>query len=193
MSSNPRRRGASAFTILIAASFLTLPMTGCSATPKAENQAAFLESASASRTWFESNVNGLHDQIESAEAYVVFPDIAQWGIIFTGGKFGRGALLRPDGSQIGWGAINTGSIGLQAGVQGFKMLVVIENKMALEKFMSDSWTGSAEAVAVVAETGGNAVAPFRNGTSVYTGANQGVMAGASVGLQYIRYKPLEDD
>ena len=48
--------------------------------------------------------------------------------------FGRGALYNPDGKQIGWAAINITSVGLQAGVQGFRMLMVLENQHVLQEF-----------------------------------------------------------
>ncbi|MHC4101088.1 MAG: hypothetical protein ACYSW1_09455 [Planctomycetota bacterium] len=48
-------------------------------------------------------------------------------------------LCRPDGTQIGWAAINTPSIGLQAGVRGFKMLLVLEDEATLNQFREDQF------------------------------------------------------
>ena len=141
--------------------------------------------------WFENHVVGLDEQIDGAAGYIIFPKVGQFGIIFGGGQFGRGMLNNSDGSQIGWAAINTGSIGLQAGVQGFKMLIVIEDKYTLAKFMDNQMDGAVGAVAVAGDAGGSARAPFEHGLAVYQGANSGLMAGVNIGLDYISYKPLD--
>jgi lipid-binding SYLF domain-containing protein len=165
----------------------------CSTEPKAQDQADFLARARSSTTQFERSVNGLDEQIQHSAGYVIFPDVAQWGILFGGGTYGRGALFRPDGSQVGWAALNTGSIGLQAGVQGFRMLMVIQDEPTLRKFMDNQLTGSATGVLVGGEHGGSGTAPFQNGVAVYQGANRGLMAGVNIGLNYVRYKPLGEE
>ncbi|MBL4808968.1 MAG: hypothetical protein JKY43_02790 [Phycisphaerales bacterium] len=164
---------------------------GCSTAPKQKNQQAFMSDADAAMEWFSSNVDGLDEQIAGSAGYIIFPSVGQWGIIFTGGQYGRGMLDNPDGSQIGWAAINTSSIGLQAGVQGFKMLVVIEDKYTLAKFMDNQLQGSIGGVVIIGEVGGSSRAHFDNGLAVYQGANTGLMAGVNIGLDYIRYKPLD--
>ncbi|MCZ6834845.1 MAG: lipid-binding SYLF domain-containing protein [Planctomycetota bacterium] len=151
-----------------------------------------MERADGSKTWFEENVVGLDEQIANAKAYVIFPDVAQWGIIFSGGRFGRGALMDPNGDQIGWAAVNTISIGLQAGVQGFRMLFVIQDQATLDEFMENKWTGNVDAVVVAGDAGGTAVQSFEQGIALYTGASQGLMAGISLGLEYIRFKDLDE-
>ena len=95
-----------------------------------------------------------------------------------------------DDSQIGWAAISTPSLGLQAGVQGFKMLVVIEDAATFESFKKSKLSGSASGVAVAIEAGGSVKAPFENGVTVYQGANAGLMAGVNVGLDIMRYEAL---
>lgn len=176
---------------------LTLTMSafsvGCSTVPKGEDRESFIAEARASTQWFERNVPGLRRQIDSSAGYVIYPSVGQWGIIFGGGQFGRGMVNRPDGTQVGWGAVNIGSIGLQAGVRGFKMLIVIQDQATLEKFQQNQLSGSVSGVVVVSETGTSGNAPFSNGVAVYQGASAGLMAGVNVGLEYLRYKPLDDD
>ncbi|MHC5006415.1 MAG: YSC84-related protein [Planctomycetota bacterium] len=101
-------------------------------------------------------------------------------------------LCRPDGTQIGWAAINTPSIGLQAGVRGFKMLLVLEDEATLNQFRADQLSGSVSGVVVVGEAGDSGRAPFDDGVAVYQGASTGLMAGVNIGLEYIRYKPLDE-
>jgi lipid-binding SYLF domain-containing protein len=169
-----------------------LGASGCSTTPKAEDRETFSSEARAATKWFERSVSGLREQIDGAAGYIVFPGVAQWGIIFGGGDFGRGMLCRPDGTQIGWAAINTPSIGLQAGVRGFKMLLVLEDEATLNQFRADQLSGSVSGVVVVGEAGDSGRAPFDDGVAVYQGASTGLMAGVNIGLEYIRYKPLDE-
>ncbi len=183
-------RTSSVLGLVLITSMLVATLGGCSTAPKVENRAEFLDRASSSKSWFERSVYGLRDQIRDSAGYVIFPNVTQYGILFGGGTMGRGALYRPDGSQIGWAAINTGSIGLQAGVQGFRMIMVLEDDAVVRKFMANQLGGQVSGV-VVFGAGGSAKAPFQNGVACYQGANKGLMAGMNIGLDYIRYKPLD--
>ncbi len=170
---------------------LMLAPTGCSTAPKDESdQSALVDRAASTRTWFESNVSGLREQIAGSSGYIVFPDVAQWGVIIAGGRHGRGVVYDAAGTQVGWANVNVGSIGLEAGVRGFRMLVVVQTPEKFAEFKANKWSGEAGAVAVVAETGGSGTVAFQNGVAVYEGASSGLMAGVNVGLQYIKYQPL---
>ncbi|MHC5024637.1 MAG: YSC84-related protein [Planctomycetota bacterium] len=177
-------------TMLLLSTVALIGVASCSTAPKAEDREAFEAEAAAAEEWFVSNVSGLREQIDDSAAYIIFPSVGQYGLIFMGGKFGRGSLNRPDGSRIGWAAMNTSSIGLQAGVQGFKMLLVLQSEEKVQEFMANQLSGGVSAVAVAAEAGGSTAAQFENGVAMYQGANTGLMAGVNIGLDYIRYKPL---
>lgn len=166
--------------------------TGCSTAPEAKERAAFRAAVDKAETWFEENVDGLGEQIEASAAHIIFPEVMQWGTGFGGGRWGRGMVRGPQGDQIGWSAVNTTSLGLQAGVQGFKMLIVIEDAATLEAFQQDRLAGSISSVVVVLE-GESETAPFENGIAIYQGANVGLMAGVNVALDLLRYEPLEED
>jgi lipid-binding SYLF domain-containing protein len=165
--------------------------SGCSTAPKSGDQVTFVADADAATEWFLDNVIGLRQQINTSAAYVVFPSVGQWGILIGGGQFGRGVLNRPNGDRIGWTAINTGSVGLQAGVRGFKMLMVIRDEATLQKFMANQLTGSVSGVVLVGENGNSARAPFDNGIAVYQGASTGLMAGVNIAMDYIRFQASE--
>lgn len=179
--------------VLVAAmmSGVMLCCASCATAPRSTDQAGFADDAQSATRWFENNVPGLRSQIDQSAGYIVFPSVGQWGILITGGQFGRGTLNRPDDSQIGWAAVNTGSIGLQAGVRGFRMLLVLEDEATLQRFMENRLTGSVSGVIVVAESGGSRTAPFQNGVAVYQGASTGLMAGMNIGLDWLRFQPLE--
>lgn len=163
---------------------------GCSTAPKAEDQPEFLSKAQWSAKWFERSVNGLPRQIDKSAGFVVFPDVAQWGILISGGKYGRGVVCKADGEQIGWAAINTSSVGLEAGIEGFKVLMVFQDEATLDRFKHRELTGSVSGVLVAAESGTSATDKFEHGVAVYEGANRGLMAGVNIGLNYIRFEPL---
>ncbi len=182
------RFGTVAILILTA-----IELGGCATAPKPVDRGEFLQRANTTRRNFEASVPGLREQIQNSAGYIVFPGVAQWGIVFSGGSYGRGALYSPQGRQLGWSAINVGSIGLQAGVQGFRMMLVLENEQVLEEFKANKLDGSVTSVVVVVEEGGSGQASFTNGVAVYQGANTGLMAGVNVGLNYVRYVPLGED
>lgn len=166
-------------------------LAGCATAPIKKERPVFLSNARGTVVWFEDNVQGLREQIRNSAGYTVFPNMLQYGTGFGGGKFGRGMVAAANGTQIGWAAINTGSLGLQAGVQGFRMLVVFQNDETLEKFKANRLTGAANGVAVLADAGGSGAAPFENGVAVYQGANVGLMAGVNVGLDLIRFETMD--
>lgn len=165
-------------------------ITGCSTAPKQDDMSEVLSRARSTRYWFEARVPGLKEQINRSAGIIVFPDVAQWGIVFGGGSFGRGVLFEPNGTQLGWSAISNASVGLQAGVQGFRMLMVLENPSVLADFKAGKWNGSASGVAVLADNGASGAAPFQKGLAIYQGANAGLMVGVNVGLNNIRYESV---
>ncbi|MHC5113873.1 MAG: lipid-binding SYLF domain-containing protein [Planctomycetota bacterium] len=177
--------------LFVLAAMVSLPfISGCSTAPKAEDRESFYKEARAAKTWFYNNVNGLDRQVANSGGYIIFPGIAQYGILFGGGRFGRGMVCRADGTQVGWAALNTASIGLQAGVQGFKMLMVMENDFVMSQFKEGKLTGSFTGVAVGIEAGGSGSASFTDGVAMYQGANTGLMGGVNVGGDLIRFAPL---
>lgn len=178
-------------TCLLALSLVASAFLGaCSTAPKSENQEMFTDEARAATRWFERQVPGLREQIDNSAGYLIYPEVGQWGIVFGGGQYGRAMVNRPNGTQIGWGALNTGSVGLQAGVRGFRMLVVIQDEATMNKFRANQLSGSVSGVVVVAQEGTSTVGRFENGVAVYQGASAGLMAGVNVALDYLRYVPL---
>lgn len=172
---------------------LLIPWTlaACSTAPRDADQDSFRAEAMAAERWFVRNVPGLKSQLAQSAGYVVFPSVGQWGIIFSGGQFGRGLVNNAEGEQIGWGAINTGSIGLQAGVRGYKLLVVFQDRATLDRFKLNQLSGSATGVVVAAESGAAQTAPFQGGVALYQGASTGLIAGINIGLEYMRFQPID--
>ena len=186
------------FQRLISSSFLSLAficalsMGACSTAPSKDDRSSFLVEARQGKDYFTNAIPGLNDQLKSSAGYAVFPGIGKWGILFGGGEYGRGAVFAPDGTQIGWAAMNNPNIGLQVGGQGLQMIIVFETQKVLEEFKANTMAGSASGTAVGGDSGVTGIAKYTNGVIVYVGAQKGLMAGGSVGLQMFKYKSIAD-
>ena len=182
----------------VSASFLglaflcALSLGACSTAPSKDDRTSFLTEARQGKDYFTKAIPGLNDQLKSSAGYAVFPGIGKWGILFGGGEYGRGAVFAPDGTQIGWAAMSNPSIGLQVGGQGMQMIIVFETQKVLEEFKANTMAGSASGTAVGGDSGVTGVAKYTNGVIVYVGAQKGLMAGGSVGLQMFKYKSVAD-
>ena len=165
-----------------------LSAAGCSTAPKQEDRATVIADSRTARAWFTSNVDGLQENLDDSAGYITFPGVGQYGLIITGGKFGRGVVYDGNHGRVGWAYINVFSAGLQAGGQAYKMLVVFEDTATMEQFRENKLTGNVGATVVAAESGAATTASFTDGVAIYQGDAVGLMAGASVGLEYIRYE-----
>jgi lipid-binding SYLF domain-containing protein len=165
-------------------------LSACNVAPKTDDRESFVMEAREGLQFFDKHVTGLRDQIRRSAGYAVFPGAGQWGIIFTGGSFGRGAVFTPEGTQIGWAAENQFNVGLQAGGQGKKILLVFADRDTLEKFKQGLLTGKVEGMAVAADKATTGTSSFENGVAVYVGQQKGLMAGGMVGMENFRYRAL---
>jgi len=158
--------------------------------PKTNDRESFVVEAREGLKYFQKQVPNLDAQIQKSAGYAVFPGAGQWGIIFTGGSFGRGAVFTPGGKQVGWAAINNFNLGLQIGGQGKQILIVFANVDMLNQFEQGLITGKVEGTAVAGEKGVTGTAPFQNGLAVYVGAEMGLMAGGMIGMENFRFRAL---
>ena len=177
--------------IALALSIPATLLTGCSVAPKQDERASFVMEAREGLAYFERHVSGLRGQIGQSAGYAVFPGAGQWGIIFTGGSFGRGAVFSSNGTQIGWAAENQFNVGLQAGGQGKKILIVFENQSTLDQFKQGLLTGKVEGMAVAGDKGTTGTSSFQNGLAVYVGSESGLMAGGMIGMEKFQYRSLD--
>jgi lipid-binding SYLF domain-containing protein len=185
----------SASTFLSSSILAVIAITGlsaCDTAPKTEDRVAFTQEAQTSRALFLSQVTGLQAQLDKSAGYAVFPGVGQWGLLFGGGQFGRGAVFTPSGTQEAWAALSNPTVGLQIGGQGLQLLIVFETAARFDEFKKNVLAGSAGGTAVGGDAGTAAVAAYDHGVAVYITGQKGLMAGASVGLQYLRYMSLAD-
>ena len=115
---------------------------------------------------------------DSAYGYAVF-DTTKGGFIVTGAG-GTGAAMRKNGSNPIYMHMGAGGIGLGAGLENYKLVVLFENEDTYERFVDGAWTAGASAQAAAGRDGAAAVAKFVNGVAVYHLTDKGVIAQADV-------------
>ena len=182
-------RSAMLSAVVVLGLALASGLGGCSTAPKEAKKPQLEQDARSSTAWFESKVSGLSSQLDNSAGFVIFPDVLQYGTLIGGGTWGRGILADSDGKQIGWASVNAGTIGLQAGVQGLKIMMVIQDEATMAKFKENKLSGSASGM-LVGGDGVGAAGNFDHGIVMYQGARTGLMAGVRIGLNYVRYEAL---
>jgi len=165
-------------------------LAACSTAPSSDvDRNALVKASEAALASFETNDPSLDDRLGSAYAYAIFPESGKGGFVIGGGG-GHGVVYR-DGGQIGWCSFTTVTIGLQAGGQGYSMMILFENQAAFDRFAAGQLAGSATAGAVAVKAGAAANADYENGVMVLTDNAAGLMAEATIGGQYFKYRPLD--
>lgn len=102
----------------------------------AEDTAREIDSdANGALSVFYNEVNGAKAYLEKAKGYVVFSDVKEAGF-FIGGKYGEGALRVAEQTK-GYYSITAASMGFQAGMQKYSLIIVFTSDDALKKFIND--------------------------------------------------------
>jgi lipid-binding SYLF domain-containing protein len=116
--------------------------------------------------------------IDSAYGHAVF-DTTKGGFIVTGAG-GTGVAMRKNGSDPVYMHLGAGGVGLGAGLENYKLIVLFENEDTYERFIDGAWTAGASAQAAAGGDGASIVAKFVNGVAVYHVTDKGVIAQADV-------------
>jgi len=162
--------------------------TGCQTTPRDHSDRATLRSESDAALQAFHNIDPtLQGLLDRAAGWAVYPNVGRAGFV-AGGAFGRGAVYDASGRQIGFSAIRQGTVGLQAGAQSFRQLVVFLTPQSFEAFKNDTFEFSANMSAVAASSGGGAAADWSGGVVVFIDTRGGLMAELSVGGQQITFE-----
>ncbi|QWX82802.1 lipid-binding SYLF domain-containing protein [Cellulophaga sp. HaHaR_3_176] len=134
---------------------------------------------------------GLKTFMDNSTAYVIFPNVGE-GALIVGGASGNGVVYE-NGKAIGFADLKKLDIGLQAGGQSLSEVIFFETEEAFAKFKDDELTFSAEASAVILESGASKNANYSDGVVVFAMPKAGVMADLSVGGQKLSYNSFEDE
>jgi lipid-binding SYLF domain-containing protein len=116
--------------------------------------------------------------IDSAYGTAVF-DTTKGGFIVTGAG-GTGVAMRKNGGNPVYMHLGSGGVGLGAGLENYKLVVLFENEDTYDRFVDGAWSAGASAQAAAGRDGAAAVARFVNGVAVYHLTDKGVIAQADV-------------
>jgi lipid-binding SYLF domain-containing protein len=116
--------------------------------------------------------------IDDAYGYAVF-DTTKGGFIVTGAG-GTGVAMRSSGRDPVYMHMGAGGIGLGAGIENYKLVILFEDEATYEKFTDGEWSAGVSAQAAAGRDGAAAVGRFENGVAVYHLTDKGVIAQVDV-------------
>jgi len=116
--------------------------------------------------------------IESAYGHAVF-DTTKGGFIVTGAG-GTGVATRKNGSDPVYMHLGSGGVGLGAGLENYKLVILFENEDVYKRFIDGEWSAGATAQAAAGRDGAAVVAKFVNGVAVYHLTDKGLIAQADI-------------
>jgi lipid-binding SYLF domain-containing protein len=161
---------------------------GCQTAPRTEEKReVLLDNANDTIKQMTATDSSLEGFLSHSAGYVVFPQVGKGGYI-VGGSYGRG-IVYEKGMFIGYADISQATIGLQAGGQTFKELVVFESQADLERFKAGKVALAANLSAVALKTGAAGSAKYTDGVAVFVQPIGGLMVEAAIGGQQFTYQP----
>jgi lipid-binding SYLF domain-containing protein len=118
------------------------------------------------------------DLLDDAYGHAVL-DTTKGGFIVTGAG-GTGVAMRKNGSNPVYMHMGAGGVGLGAGLENYKLVILFENEDVYDRFVDGAWTAGASAQAAAGRDGAAIVGKFVNGVAVYHLTDKGVIAQADV-------------
>jgi lipid-binding SYLF domain-containing protein len=106
-------------------------------------------------------------------------DTTKGGFIVTGAG-GTGVATTKTGGRPVYMHMGAGGVGLGAGLENYKLIILFENKDAYDKFVEGAWSAGFSAQAAAGESGKGAVGKFVNGVAVYHLTDKGLIAQVDV-------------
>ena len=116
--------------------------------------------------------------LDDAYGHAVF-DTTKGGFLVTGAG-GTGVAMRRNGSNPIYMHMGAGGVGIGAGLENYKFIVLFENEDVYKRFIDGEWSAGATAQAAAGRDGAAIVGKFNNGVAVYHITDQGLIAQADV-------------
>jgi lipid-binding SYLF domain-containing protein len=132
---------------------------------------------------------GVQKFFDNAAGYAVFPNVGKGGFMI-GGAWGKGLVI-VNGQVDGYSTVTQFTIGAQIGAQKYSLYLFFKDQVALEYFKRENFEFSAQASAVAVTNGAAANTSYDAGVAVFTIADGGLMAEATIGGQQFSYEPRE--
>lgn len=177
------------FKLVPALLVLLVGAVGCKTAPTSEGRRENLVAAAEQGLREMQNADSSLDPfLKNAYGYAMFPGVSSAGLV-VGGSWGRGIVVE-QGQQIGFADVTQANVGLTAGGQRFRQLIVFQDQASLERFKQNQLTLDANLSAVALTTGAAASANYRNGVAIFVQPIGGLMVSLNVGGQQFRFQPL---
>jgi lipid-binding SYLF domain-containing protein len=125
--------------------------------------------------------------VDHAYGHAVF-DTTKGGLIVTGAG-GTGVAMRKNGSNPVYMHMGSGGVGIGAGLENYKFIILFENEEVYKRFIDGEWSAGATAQAAAGHDGAAVVGKFNNGVAVYHVTDKGLIAQADV--QGVRFWPSD--
>lgn len=178
-----RRTSVTSVALGLLASLVAI---GCASAPEQRADQRSLEAqADATVASMIARDESLAELIAGAPGYVVFPQVAEAGVI-VGGAQSVGVVYE-GGNPIGYAELRGASFGLQLGGMTYSQIIVFESTEALDRLRAGNLDLSASLRATALQSGSAATAQFEGGTAVFIEDESGLMAGATVGGEQISF------
>ncbi|HSC16035.1 MAG TPA: YSC84-related protein [Gammaproteobacteria bacterium] len=116
--------------------------------------------------------------IDDAYGHAVF-DTTKGGFLVTGAG-GTGVAMRKNGSNPIYMHMGAGGVGIGAGLENYKFIVLFENEDVYKRFIDGEWSAGATAQAAAGHDGAAIIGKFVNGVAVYHITDTGLIAQADV-------------
>lgn len=123
---------------------------------------------------------------DTAYAYAVYPKVGKGGFVI-GGAYGKGLVINGD-TTVGETSISQLTVGAQLGGQVYAQYIMFRDKTAFDHFTRGNFEFGAQVSAVALTMGASVDANYDGGVAVFTLAEGGLMAEASIGGQKFKYK-----
>jgi lipid-binding SYLF domain-containing protein len=140
----------------------------------AERRQQILEMTRETVTDLKTTDAAAAELLDEAYGYAVF-DTTKGGFIVTGAG-GTGAAVRKNGRDPVFMHMGAGGVGLGAGLENYKLVVVLQDERTYDRFVDGEWSAGASAQAAAGGDGAAAVGRFVNGVAVYHLTDKGVIA-----------------
>lgn len=177
------------FQVLPAILVFLVGAIGCKTAPTSEasRDSLLLSSEQALREMRNAD-SSLDPFVKSARGYAIFPSVGSGGLV-VGGSWGRAVVFEGD-KHIGFADMTQANVGLTAGGQRFRQLIVFQDQASLDRFKQNQLTLDANLTAVALTSGAAGSANYRNGVAIFVQPIGGLMVSANVGGQQFRFQPL---
>jgi lipid-binding SYLF domain-containing protein len=174
-------------TLLTICGLIGLAAAGCATAPDPSDRGQLSADARDALAQAQATDPTLSTLLKSSPGYAVFPRVGK-GAAVVGGSYGRGAVYE-GGILVGYTDVTQATVGLQAGAQEFREVVVFETPQALARFKAGKVTLAASYSAVALKTGAGGSARYTDGVAVFVEPIGGLMFEAAIGGQQFTYQP----